>query len=193
MYKIFNILIFIFISFTASAKESPLKITQTLPSSIGSMLGDPIKSYKNETLGVSKGYNYKTDNIHICATVYVFDMGAKHIASGIDSDYVKKAYQYAKIDVRFYEKKGAYKNVVLLEETIHKTPVTENKTALSLRAKYKYIKQKPNCGTNVTSYIHVFAAHSHFIKIRLTMSFENKDSESIKDHFIDSIIATLAD
>jgi len=192
MYKILNILLLICISFTSYAKNSPDKIIQALPSSIGKMTGDPVKSYANKTLGVSKGYNFKRDDITICATVYIFDMGAKHIPDGINSNYVRQAYKYAKIDIDFYEKKGAYKNVNLIEETVHKTHLSENNTALSLSAKYKYIKQKPGCGTSVTSYIYVFAANDHFIKTRITMNSENKTADSIRENFIETITRILS-
>ena len=106
MYKLTISLLILCMPLLAYAKESPEEIILHLPSSIHGLGSGAIKSYKEAMLGSSMGYNYQGDDGEICATLYVYDMNIDSIPDGIESDDVRTAYKYAKVDIDFYEKKG---------------------------------------------------------------------------------------
>ena len=194
MFKPVIALVMTAVSLPAHAKETPTEILRMLPTEIGGFESGTVRTYDKPMLGASLGYDYQDDDGEVCATLYVWDMGIAQIPDGIDSDQIRTAYRYAKIDIDYYERKGYYSDVVLLEEGIHETGTTGNAAALSLRAKYRYtrnISDDSGCGNDVTSYIYLFGARDHFIKVRATVSVQQAGAEGRIEKFVDDIAGRL--
>jgi hypothetical protein len=193
MLKVILVLLFVFLPLITHAKDSPHEIIDVLPVSIGGLSGGKIRSYSEEKYGISRSYFLSANGSSVCATVYVYDMGIGQIPSGVDSGNTQAAFKNSKLEIKYIEKKGSYENVKLVEETKRNTIIHENRSVQSLSARYRYINNKSECKGDVVSFLNVFAANDHFIKIRTTTNSMNGSSLTTSENFIDFVVGELSD
>ncbi len=183
-YTVLTILFSLFIlqAFVYAQKPTPKEDTTkksdettiTFPEIKGWTKGD-IATYPKAELGYSIGYQSKEGGR---LTVYVFDMGEKEIADGVDSDKVKAQLTEAERQIQAAADAGYYDDVKKIKsETI--TLGGKDGKVKTLYTVYSFSIR----GNDVTSEIYVFGYKNNFIKFRVTRA---KDDEKSKNKAIEA-------
>jgi len=154
-----TILFFIFAIFTypAIAENAHVdpKTRIIYPQTIGEFTFNKVNHYDDERLGY--GLNYWSEN-DILITVIVYDLGMKHIKTGIGGKLVKAQYELSQDEVNKGISRGHYESVVPLR-------VPKEFSEKFLKASYHIVYTG---GDDKRSHLFIRGHKKHFIKIRAT-------------------------
>ncbi len=97
---------------------------------------------------------------------YVFDYGQKHLADGIDSEFVQAAFAKAEEEIRAFGARGHYRNLEKLTAAglVYPTPAGDPPWRL---AGYRF-QMGTDDAPPLVSWLLLGAARAHFLKIRYT-------------------------
>lgn len=163
-----------------------------LPKEAGAFTADPVKSYENPRLGASR--TYKGPN-QTKIDVYVYDLGVKGIADGIEGEAVQEAFKMARTDIRTYEKRGFYENVKLLTEKPREVTLAPGRAVPLLAAAYTFTI-KPSETTPrmaLTSYLMVTGLRGQIVKFRIHHPADGQDRDKQIDSLVSQLVKSIED
>ena len=171
----------------AAAEEAPKTFTEpqtgiTFPATLGSLALKATNKFDKPELGVEIAYQAAGDAA-ARAHIFVYDLGKKDLAAGIESDDAKAAFEQAKADVAAMEKSGRYKDF----KTVSEKPYTlkaGGKTVPMLSAVFQYTFM-PEAGKGgqeraVTSHLLLTVYKGQFLKVRFMAPAGPKADEALQ-------------
>ena len=171
----------------AAAPEEPKPFTEpqtgiTFPVTLGSLALKATNKFDKPELGVEIAYQAAGDAA-ARAHIFIYDLGKKDLAAGIESDDAKAAFEQAKGDVAAMEKSGRYKDL----KTVAEKPYTlkaGDKTVPMLSAVFQYtFVPDPTKGGEpraVTSHLLLTVYKGQFLKVRLMCPTRPRDEALLR-------------
>lgn len=153
------------------AKEKSERLLENLPAEMAELTKGEIHDYGEADLGHS--IDYKTKGLLI--TVYVYNLGAPKIDSGINDPVVRKAFAIAKAEVAATMKDPRYysNGKKLVDEAIEASAGSK-----VLCAKYHLTRgtEFARPGWKVFSSIYVFGSQGEIFKLRVSGDVEKEET-----------------
>jgi len=148
-----------------AAKESPEEILAVLPEKIAGC--EKTKYHAYEPAGLGGSVSFTTPGLVV--TVYVYDLGKRNITESLDNPDLQEAFDKARAELASALKQGMH------SEVTEKNPEDRRSTIGTLVATYRVVHTKgASAGMPLFSEIHVFGAHGHIIKFRVSGETENE-------------------
>ena len=167
-----------------AARESPEEILAPLPAKFAGCEKTDYHAY--EPAGLGGSVSYKVPGLVV--TVYAYDLGKENITDKLDDPALREAFDNARAELNAALKQGMY------TEVTDRNPEDRRSAFGTLRAAFRVVRAKgADAGVPLFSEIHVFGAHGHIIKFRVSGEIENeKELRKVLDELLPKIRTTLA-
>ena len=167
-----------------AAKEHPEEILALLPAKFAGCEKTEYHAY--EPAGLGGSISYKVPGLVV--TVYAYDLGKENITDKLDDPALREAFEKACAELGEALKQGMY------SEVTEQNPGDRRSAFGTLKAAYRVVRSKgPDAGVPLFSETHVFGAHGHIIKFRVSGEIENeKDLRKVLGELLPKIRTTLA-
>jgi hypothetical protein len=167
--------------------ESPLDKHSgiPLPETLGKFKRTKVIDNESENPGLGTTVYYNTPGLK--ATLYIYNMGKKSIADGIDSPFIKDSFEGAKNDVKEAARLGYYKLTSGMSSRSSYL-ILESKSVPVLAAEFSYQDK----GQEFLSWLYMTGYKNQIIKLRVSHFKADKDlADPIHQDFLKAVANLL--